>query len=228
MYIESANIGQDHQNTTFFDYLGVDFKDDGADYEVNTLKGTCAGCSDLLKYYFLGGISPHYKVDRLAGNGSTLLLSSEEGHGRMFVHENGNYRVISSSVVIGAIANSDSLNIKPFFLSEFINYFIGYNPVTRLQENIDMLVSGEAFPNPFSTGTTIVFNLTTEATVKITIYDLHGTIVKQLTNARYKPGNHKIEWDVRRDDGGKAAEGYYLCTIQTGAQVKTQKLILLQ
>lgn len=138
------NLGTDHETTTFFEYLGISLKDNGSDYEVNTLKGNCAGCTELLKYYYLGGVSPHYLVDRLLAEDAEPLLSSEEGHGRMFVYENNNYKVISSSVVIGAIANSDSLNIKPYLLSEFVNYFIGYNPITTLHENVQDVLQGTA------------------------------------------------------------------------------------
>lgn len=227
LYIESVNIGTDHETTTFFDYLGISLKDNGNDYEVNTLKGNCAGCTELLKYYYLGGISPHYLVDRLLAEDALPLLSSEEGHGRMFIHETDDYKVISSSVVIGAIANSDSLNIKPYLLSEFVNYFIGYNPITSLQENVEQLFSGTSFPNPFSSETTIVFDLEQRSPVTVQLYDMSGRLVNQLADAVYGPGRHTLQWDATNQAGERVDKGFYFCRIQSGNQVKTHKIIVV-
>jgi len=156
------------------------------------------------------------------------LLSSEEGYGRMFVYENNNYRVITSSVVMGAIANADSLNIKPYLLSEFVNYFIGYNPVTNLHENIEQLVSGEAFPNPFSNETTIAFNLSSPGVVVATVFDINGRLVKHLMNEPMKQGKHTISWDATNNDNRAVKNGFYLCRLQIGNDTKTHRLILLQ
>lgn len=193
-----------------------------------TLKGNCADCSDLLKYYYLGGISPHYKVDRLQSEGAEQLLNSEEGHGRMFVMEDAGYKAIASSVVIGAIANADSINIKPFLLSEFVNYFIGYNPITSLQENVQLLLEGTAFPNPFTRATTITFGLTEPGQVTVSIIDRFGRVVKELANTHYTRGEHSIFWDATTTAGNKADNGLYFCRIQSGNIVQTQKLILLR
>lgn len=221
------NIGTDHENTTFFDYLGVTLKDGGGDYEVVTLKGNCAECTDLLKYYYLGGVSPHYKVDRLQDNGGTNLMSSEEGQGRMFVYENEDYKAITSSVVMGAIANSDSLSTKPYLLSEFVNYFIGYNPVTALAENVEQLIRGEVFPNPVADHTTIAFKLDEAENVSVTICDINGSIIKHLAAGIYGPGNHSITWEATNDAGAKVENGLYFCTIKSGNLTSTTKLVVL-
>lgn len=227
MYIESVNIGTDHETTTFFDYLGISLKDSGGNYEVNTVKGKCAGCTDLLKYYYMGGVSPHYLVDQLEADGAELLLSSEEGNGRIFAHETNNYKVISSSVIMGAISNGDSLNIKPYLLSEFVNYFIGYNPVTSLQENIAKLVQGDVYPNPLRDQTTITFGLSESAHVIVTIYSMDGQVIKKLVDKKLNPGQHAIKWDTTDENLGFIGKGFYLCRIQSGNETATQKLIVL-
>lgn len=211
----------------FFDYLGIDFKDDGGDHEVNTLKGSCTDCEELLKYYYLGDVSPHYRVDRLQSNGAELLLSSEEGHGRMFVNETDDYKVISSSVVMGAIANGDSLNIKAYLLSEFVNYFIGYNPVTSLQENVQQIITGNAYPNPFARNTTISFKLKESGNVNLSIYDINGQEVSQLVNGYYKQGEYKINWDATNNSNEKVKKGFYFCRIKSGNSTTTKKIVVL-
>jgi hypothetical protein len=227
LYIESVNIGTDHENTTFFDYLGVSLKDGGSDYEVNTLKGSCAECSELLKYHYMGGVSPHYKVDQLLADGGTALLSSEEGHGRMFVYEDMDYRVITSSVVMGAIANADSLSIKPYLLSEFVNYFIGYNPATSLAENVSSLIEGRIFPNPIQDRAFITFNLDRDAHVSVMIHDINGRVIKEIASKPLQQGQHTLVWDATDNSGQKVEHGFYFCSLQTSDFAMTWKLIIL-
>ena len=225
--MESVNIATDHENTTFFDYLGVTLKDDGSDYEVVTLKGSCAGCSEILKYYYLGGVSPHYKVDRLQSDGAMLLMNSEEGYGRMFLLEGPGYNVISSSVVLGAIANADSLNIKPYLVSEFVNYFIGYNPVTSLTENVDRIFTGKVYPNPFKDRATISFTLSQQEHVTVSIHDLQGQLVKTLADGRFLAGTHEISWNGANEASVRMNPGYYIVTIRDGQSVRSKKLVFL-
>ena len=221
------NIGSDHEGTTFFDYLGVSLKDGGGDYEVVTLKGNCAGCSELLKYYYLGGVSPHYKVDRLQSGNATQLLASEEGHGRMFVYEHDGYKVITSSVSMGAIANGDSLNVKPYLVSEFVNYLLGYNPVTSFTENVTGAFGGRVFPNPFAGRTTISFRLAHQDDITVSIFDMNGRLVRTLTDRHYPAGDHSIIWDGTDDNGRSLPQGLYFCSIDSGNEIITKKLVLL-
>ncbi|MCB2220548.1 MAG: T9SS type A sorting domain-containing protein [Bacteroidetes bacterium] len=227
LYIESVNIGLDYENTTFFDYLGIEFLDDGDEYEVMTLKGGCYNCTESLKFDYLGDISPHYSCDKLGSNGAALLLNSEDGKGRMFVNEQSNYKVISSSVVIAAIANDDSLSLKPYLFSEFVNYFMGYNPVTALQENIFERLEGYSFPNPFANETTINFTIGQAKKVKIAVYTMNGQLIKNLVHRNYKPGEYNVIWDATDLSGNKVDNGWYLCKIVSGNQILTKKMVVV-
>lgn len=227
LYIESVNIGSDHENTTFFDYFGVELLDDGDEYEVVTLKGGCYNCSESLKFNYLGGNSPHYSCDKLDDNGATLLLNSEDGKGRMYVHETGEYKIIVSSIVAAAIANDDSLSLKPYLFSEFVNYFMGYNPVTKLQENIRGWIAGNIFPNPFKNKTTIQFQTDRPGRIKVEICSMNGSVIATLADGYYKPGKYEIVWDTAKLSGNKPDKGCYISRIISGDQVITQKLILV-
>jgi hypothetical protein len=227
LYIESVNIGLDYENTTFFDYLGIEFLDDGDEYEVLTLKGGCYNCSESLKFDYLGDISPHYSCDKLGANGAALLLNSEDGKGRMFVNEQSNYKVISSSVVIAAVANDDSLSLKPYLFSEFVNYFMGYNPVTTLQENLYQMLEGYSYPNPFTNATTINFTIDECEQVTIAVYTMNGQLIKNLVNNEYQPGEYNVIWDATDQSGMKVGNGWYLCQIVAGHQVLTKKMVVV-
>lgn len=228
LYFESVNIGLDYSNTTFFDYFGITFLDDGIENEIITLKGGCYNCSENLLFYYLGNTSPHYSVDHLDANGGQLLLRSEDGVGRIFVNETENYKVISSSAIMGAIANGDTLNLKPYILSEFVNYFLDFNPVTSMHENIDDLVSGKSFPNPFAEETKIEVNITQTGWVTVDVYNINGQLIKRLKNEIMKPGNFQVTWDATDNAGGNVENGFYFYKITSGASTFSGKMVLLR
>ena len=175
----------------------------------------------------MGDVSPHYNVDKLNGDGALKLMNSEDGKGRVFAFENEIYKVISSSIVAGAIANGDSLNFKPYLFSEFVNYFMGYNPVTALQENINEMLSGTVYPNPVKNETNIEFSLSEADHIRVEICNANGQVLKTLTNKYYQPGNYTLRWTINSELNRSFEYGYYLCRIISSEQVITRKLILI-
>jgi hypothetical protein len=228
LYFESVNIGFDYNSTEFFDYFGIYYLGDGGDNEVINLKGTCNNCSGDLKFDYLGGVDPHLSVDRLETDGGEVLFSSDDGIGRVIINENGNHKTIASSIVIGAVANADSLNLKPYLFSEYINYFIGYNPITDLRENISQFLNGGNYPNPFSDQTTVMFDTRRNANVEVNIYNISGQLVKNLVDEHFKPGKYNVIWDATDQSGNKVDNGYYFCRITSGDDVITKKMVLLR
>ncbi len=228
MYIESVNIGYDYNTTTFFEYLGLTYIYDGDEQEVNTITGGQDNLASGLGFYYFGGQSPHFSLDRLEPNGSELLFSSEDEYGRMFVNEQADYKVISSSILLGAIASGDSLNLKPYLVSEMVNYFLDYNPVTSLKENIAELISYGNYPNPFSSETKIEYSINEPGLVRIDIYNSSGQIVKRLVEKELTPGYYSVVWDGTDTKGNNAKSGVYFYKINTGNFTKTEKMILLR
>ena len=229
LYIESVNIGANHNGTTFFDYLGLMYIGDGSEQEVAYINGDTNCCTSDLSFYYFGGYSPHYSLDRLdSANGSELLFCSDEGYGRMFLNDNSTYKAISSSILMAAIASGDTLNIKPYLISEFVNHFLGYNPTTSLKENIANLFSGSNYPNPFTTETKIEYTLKEAGRVSIDVYNVSGQIVKQLVNEELLPGKYSVTWDATNNNGGKVKSGFYFYKINFGDFTKTEKMLLLR
>jgi hypothetical protein len=228
LYFESVDIGLNLNGTEFFDYLGLQYIGDGAEQEVIRVKGgpNCLA-SDLIFYYY-GGYSPHYSIDRLETNGSELLFSSEDGYGRMFIKENSSYKAISSSVLLGAISSGDSLNLKAYLVSEMVNTLLGYNPVTSLKDTFSSLTTFGNFPNPFTEETKIEFDLAETGLIMIDVYDLGGRLIKQLLNENLSPGSHSVTWDATNESGSRVEGGYYFYKIKSGGSFKTEKMILLQ
>ena len=69
------------------------------------------------------------------------------------------------------------------------------------------------YPNPAKVNANIVFNLTSEAEVKIRIYTLSGEFVVQLEAGCIK-GNNSIKWNLKNRQGNKVSSGTYLYALE--------------
>ncbi len=228
LYIESVNLGYDYHSTTFFEYLGLSYEYDGDEQEVESISGGEDVLSSGLNYLYYGGYSPHYSIDRLVQAGSNLLFASEDGYGRMFAYSQNDYKVISSSILLGALASGDSLNLKPYLVSEMVNYFLDYNPATSLEENITEFTGLTNYPNPFVSETNIKFNVNKPCLIKIDVYNAAGKLVKRLVENEYETGNYSVRWDGTNEKGNKVNGGLYFYNINNGDGTKTEKMILLR
>ena len=81
-------------------------------------------------------------------------------------------------------------------------------------------------PNPFSPETRISFNLDKTAEVSLTLFDLQGQIVKQLTKGQFEPGLHQNQWDGSNEAGTQLPSGLYLVQLQIGSEIISKTVIL--
>src|SRR5207237_7391319 len=58
-----------------------------------------------------------------------------------------------------------------------------------------------AIPNPFFGGSRIAFTLPVADEIELGVYDLSGRQVRALLHAPLAPGEHRLEWNGRRDSG---------------------------
>jgi hypothetical protein len=228
LYIESVDLGLNHNGTAFFDDLGLMYIGDGSEQEVIDINGGADCLASGLTYECLGGYDAHYSVDRLQSNGSTLLFSSEDGFGRMFIKDDEGYNSISSSVLVASLASGDSLNIRAYLMAEMVNTFLGYNPSTSLRETISKVLQGNNYPNPFNGETEIQYALTESGLVTIDVYNLSGTIVRHLVNETLLPGSYSVAWDATNENGSLVEDGFYFYRISQGNQAITEKMVLLR
>jgi hypothetical protein len=77
------------------------------------------------------------------------------------------------------------------------------------------------FPNPFNPKTTIRFSTPSAGKVRLTVYNLHGEVVRTLVNGEMVAGDHLTTFD-----GSDLASGIYFCRIEAGKLVAMQKMIL--
>lgn len=88
------------------------------------------------------------------------------------------------------------------------------------------------YPNSLNPSTQIDYILPQTANIAISVYNLHGQLVKTLIDAEQTAGTHSVMWDGRNQHGKVVADGiYYYRLISTHSQQQiqlTQKMILLK
>jgi hypothetical protein len=84
------------------------------------------------------------------------------------------------------------------------------------------------YPNPFTTSTSICFELQKASSVKLNIFNLRGQKVRTLLNEESQPGVYYPSWDGCDALGNKAASGIYLYRLSTGSGTFIKRMMLLR
>ena len=79
------------------------------------------------------------------------------------------------------------------------------------------------YPNPFSPGTTISFDLSAASHVNLKVYTVLGKEVATLLDEQKEAGRHAVHFD-----GSGLSSGTYFVRLQAGASAETRTLLLLK
>ncbi|MBN1542003.1 T9SS type A sorting domain-containing protein [candidate division KSB1 bacterium] len=84
------------------------------------------------------------------------------------------------------------------------------------------------YPNPFNERTTIEFELTQPADVRLEIFDINGRRVKTILEEERDAGRHREMWDATDARGCRVATGLYLVQLIANQLGQVQKVQLLR
>ncbi len=77
-------------------------------------------------------------------------------------------------------------------------------------------------------GVQLAFNLPTEGTVSLVIYDISGRKIRELKNEGMSAGEHTVSWDGRDRSGRRSPSGVYLARLVSGSQAVSKKCGLVR
>jgi hypothetical protein len=88
------------------------------------------------------------------------------------------------------------------------------------------LVLGNAYPNPFSSATSMDITLRMPSPVKIVITDVAGRRVRTITMADLPAGPHRLDFDGRDHHGRTLPSGVYFWRVTAAGTTQTRKLVI--
>jgi len=89
------------------------------------------------------------------------------------------------------------------------------------------------YPNPFNPETWIPYQLAKDANVQITIYDMRGTVVRQLdighrSAGAYTSRGRAVHWNGTNEAGEKVSSGFYFYHLQADSVSLLRKMVILK
>ncbi|MCZ6679335.1 MAG: T9SS type A sorting domain-containing protein [Candidatus Poribacteria bacterium] len=89
------------------------------------------------------------------------------------------------------------------------------------------------YPNPFNPETWIPYQLASDAAVHISIYDIKGTLVRQLALGHRQAGyytnrSRAAHWDGRSEMGEQVSSGVYFYQLRTGDFTGVGRMVIVK
>lgn len=141
------------------------------------------------------------------------------------------------------VGNYDALNqFYDFAVQGNLLYIVQHNPyclgvydcsaaiqLTGVDDDTTMPETEfSSYPNPFNSVTTFKYSLHEAGVVELSIYDIKGKKVKEISISQQKAGEYTRQWDGTNADRKPLPSGIYFCRMQTGSFRHTIKVVLLK
>ncbi|NOR17412.1 T9SS type A sorting domain-containing protein [candidate division WOR-3 bacterium] len=114
--------------------------------------------------------------------------------------------------------------------SVYASYTYGVGVEEKPVANPPPSVSGlsQSYPNPFSSNTTISYQLPSDCHVCVRIYNIAGELVQTLRSKNQKPGHYTVCWNGKDENGKQLPSGVYFVRLKTPNNSITKKIIKLK
>jgi len=85
-----------------------------------------------------------------------------------------------------------------------------------------------AFPNPFNPTVTLSFSLQQEGVVKLSVFDIKGSLISRKQLGSMSSGDHSVSWSPGADAAIDLPGGVYLVQLEGGKKTAIQKITYLK
>jgi hypothetical protein len=115
-------------------------------------------------------------------------------------------------------------------LSVYASYTYGVGVEEKPVANLPLSVLGlsQNYPNPFSSYTTISYQLPSDCNVCLRIYSVAGELVRTLVSQNQETGHYTVNWDGKDEKGRVVPSGIYFYHLNAGNCTSTKRMILIQ
>lgn len=152
--------------------------------------------------------------------------------------DNGNVTLVTCETWLD---ESWVLDNSPFIIwGEFGNYYQYYGAEAELfytatttdieyyEVNVSEFSLSQNFPNPFNPSTTLLYNLSEQVDVTLTVYDITGRTVAILVNQTRLAGHYEAHWNGMDEMGKPVSSGMYFAKLQAGQYTSIVKMVYLR
>ncbi len=91
-----------------------------------------------------------------------------------------------------------------------------------------MFALNQNYPNPFNPTTTFSYDVPEQVNIKLTIYDIHGKVIRNVSSGVVSVGHYQYIWNGMNESGEIVSTGVYLARMQAGSYSKTIKMLYLK
>ena len=84
------------------------------------------------------------------------------------------------------------------------------------------------YPNPFNPSTKIVYDISEQTHVSLTIHDIFGNVVVRLVNGFQPSGRKIVIWNGKNQQNFKVSAGQYFYTLKTENYRETKRMLLIK
>ena len=169
-------------------------------------------------------------VAKLNINGNWLWAKQAGGTSGDFglsiaVDANGN------SYVTGNFAESATFGTTTLTSSGYGDIFVaklGEVNSIDLPDIISFSGIRSIYPNPFNPLTTIDYEISMPADVKIEVYNNRGQLVRNFILGYKEQGSYKLTWEGEDNNGCLCSTGIYYIRMQAGKEIYIKKAVLLK
>ena len=123
---------------------------------------------------------------------------------------------------IGGTANPKEITIKSDVVASAI-----FDEITSIK-NSNTISGIRTYPNPFSIETTVYYELSNSAQVRLTVFDIMGKELTVLVNKNQQAGVYSEKWNGTDASGNSLNNGIYLLQIMVDSEVTIQKLNIIR
>ena len=104
----------------------------------------------------------------------------------------------------------------------------GVTSVTKKENQPNVFVLEQSYPNPFNPETTISYQLPQQVDVRIEVYNMLGQYVATLVDTQQVSGQHSVQWNGKDFRALQSPSGIYFVEMVAGSFKEVKRMTLLR
>jgi len=165
------------------------------------------------------------------GAESWLAIRQANGHDWLYtMNEIERITYGEDELYVTTIERTDTYSLDAIVRIDFIpdTTTVSVGPPGNRPTPPDPLHLFQNWPNPFSPGTQIAFDLPVAGRAELLIFDVSGRLVRTLVDEKRPAGLQSVRWDGRDETGRAVASGVYFYSLTAPGVDENRRMILVK